>query len=101
MAAHHPPGWWGGGRAKKARDYCKRVYGYTCWLCGHEIAEDDYTVDHVVERSIAPHLTWEPSNWRPAHGRKHPEIGCPGNKGRSANAQAPPPPVQAWSAPGW
>lgn len=54
-------------------------------MCGHEITDpDDYTVDHVIERSKRPDLAWEPSNWRPAHGRKHPELGCPGNFGRSA-----------------
>jgi len=79
----HPPDWWGGGRATAASRYCKRVYGWTCWLCGHEIEPWDYTVDHVIERSVRPDLTWEPSNWRPAHGRRRDEYGCPGNKGRS------------------
>jgi hypothetical protein len=89
------PGWWGGARATKAGAYCKRVYGWTCWLCGHAIAPDDYTVDHVIERSVRPDLTWEPSNWRPAHGRKHPEWDCPGNKGRSGRA------VTYFTEPGW
>ena len=88
-SAVKPPGWWGGGRAQKAAEYCKRVYGWTCWLCGHEITPDDYTVDHVKERKQYPELTWEPSNWRPAHKRKHPEWGCPGNSGRSASASRP------------
>lgn len=74
------------------------MYGWTCWLCGHLIADDDYTVDHVIERSVAPHLTWELSNMRPAHGRKHPEFNCPGNKGRSAK---PVPPATRWTAQGW
>ena len=91
------PGFWGGANATKAKAYVQRVHGFTCWLCGHDIAPDDYTVDHVIERSVRPDLTWDPSNWRPAHGRKHPEWGCPGNKGRSANA-APP---RRWVAPGW
>ena len=92
---------WAGAHVVKARAYCQRVYGWQCWLCGHEIAADDYTVDHVLERKLRPDLTFEPSNWRPAHGRKHPEFNCPGNKGRSANMQAEPAPVSAWSAPGW
>jgi hypothetical protein len=92
---------WGGTHVTKAREYCQRVYGFTCWLCGHEIALDDYTVDHVLERKLRPDLTFEPSNWRPAHGRKHPEFNCPGNMGRSANMQAEPAAVSAWSAPGW
>ena len=97
------PGWWGGGRAAKAADYCKRVYGWTCWLCGHAIEPGDYSVDHVKERRHYPELTWEPSNWRPAHRTKKPQWNCPGNAGRSAQAQNEPrsTPVQAWTASGW
>lgn len=86
----------------KAREYVKRVHGWTCWICGHAItSDDDYTVDHIKERKHYPELTWEPSNWRPAHKRKHPELGCPGNSGRSANAEPRPTPVQAWTSPSW
>ena len=93
---------WAGAHVTKAREYVKRVYGWTCWICGHAITDDDdYTVDHVKERKHYPELTWEPSNWRPAHKRKHPEFGCPGNSGRSANAQPRPEPVRAWTASGW
>ena len=94
-------GKWGGRRATAAKLYCQDVYGFTCWLCGHQIAPDDYTVDHVIERALAPHLTWEPSNWRPAHGRKHPENDCPGNMGRSANLRRAEPEPREWTAPGW
>jgi 5-methylcytosine-specific restriction endonuclease McrA len=94
-------GAWGGRRATAAKAYCQRVYGFTCWLCGHKIDPDDYTVDHVVERALAPHLTWEPSNWRPAHGRKHPEIGCPGNLGRSSRLLNEPTALPTRTAPGW
>ena len=48
-----------------------------CWLCGKPGAD---TVDHVVPVSVAPWLELEPSNLRPAHGRKRP--GCIGNYGR-------------------
>ena len=86
---------WGGRRAQDAKAYCQHVYGWTCWLCGHPIAPDDYTVDHVIEREKRPDLAWEPSNWRPAHGRKHPELDCPGNYGRSRRKR------RMWTAPGW
>ncbi len=75
---------WSGRRAQQAVTWCKLNLGYICWLCGHEIPDWDYSVDHVVPRSVAPELTWDASNWRPAHGRKHPDLGCPGNYGRSA-----------------
>ena len=89
---------WSGQAVRDATAYCKRVYGFTCWLCHHEIDPDDYTVDHVIERSLRPDLAFVPSNWRPAHGRKHPEYGCPGNFGRSSRKR-PISPNQ--TAPGW
>jgi len=89
---------WNGRRASKAKAECQRIYGWTCWLCGHEIEPDDYSVDHVVERSRAPELTWDPDNWRPAHGRRHPEFGCPGNYGRSGRKR---PITRSWTASGW
>ena len=92
---------WAGAHVTKARAYCQRVYGFTCWLCGHQIDPDDYTVDHVLERSTHPHLTFDPSNWRPAHGRKHPEWNCPGNKGRKPIANPSPTPIEGWSASRW
>jgi len=75
--------YWGGWRSRKAKAECQRIYGWTCWLCGHEIDDEaDYTIDHVVERHNGG--THDIENLRPAHGRKHPELGCPGNFGRSA-----------------
>jgi len=91
---------WTGPRVTEARQWCIKNLGRTCWLCGHHIEDlDDYTVDHELERSTHPHLTWVKSNWRPAHGKKHPELGCPGNFGRSARRTKPR--KQSWTAPGW
>lgn len=42
----------------------------TCWLCQHPGADSG---DHVVPKSIAPHLMRDPNNLRPAHGVN----GCP------------------------
>lgn len=93
---------WSGGHVRKARAYCQAVHGWTCWICGHDITDpDDYSVDHVLERSVRPDLTFDPSNWRPAHKRKHPEIGCPGNSGRSNRAQPIAQPQPEWTLPGW
>ena len=51
-----------------------------CWLCGHPGAD---TVDHVIELDRGgPEL--DPANLRPAHGKKNPVTGCPGNYGRGA-----------------
>lgn len=91
---------WGGRRAQAATAYCQRVYGWTCWLCGHDIAPDDYSVDHVVPRSVDASLTWIPTNWRPAHFRSHPEIGCIGNVGRG-NRMRRKSQRELWRAAGW
>lgn len=99
MARRGNAGGWSGRRAQRALDWCKQHYGWTCWICGHLIDEGDYSVDHIIERSLRPDLTWEPSNWRPAHLRKHPEFSCPGNSGRSNQRQ--PKLMPEWTAPGW
>jgi 5-methylcytosine-specific restriction endonuclease McrA len=81
---------WAGRRATNAKRWCQANLGYICWLCGRPIeSEADYSVDHVVPRSVDPTLTWEPGNWRPAHLRRHDSIGCPGNSGRGARPVAP------------
>lgn len=89
---------WNGARVTEAVAWAKVNLGYVCWLCGRAIAEDDYTIDHVLDRKRYPHLTWDRSNWKPAHGRKHPEWGCPGNFGRSGRLR---PITRTWTAPGW
>ena len=68
---------WGGERAQRALDQVRRfgqLHSLPCCLCEQPI---DYTlrhphkqactVQHVKPRSTHPHLTWEPSNWAPAH----------------------------------
>ena len=64
----------------------------------HIVSDDDYTVDHMLERSTHPHLTWDETNWRPAHGRKHPEFRCPDNFGRSGRKASR---WTTWTADGW
>lgn len=68
---------WAGARAQTALDTIRR-YGeggnLPCVICQMPI---DYslrkphkqavTVQHIKPRSTHPHLTWEPSNWGPAH----------------------------------
>lgn len=58
-----------------------------CWLCGQPGAD---TVDHVVAR-VDGGAVMDPTNLRPAHGRKIPKSdthpGCPGNYGRGTGSQ--------------
>ena len=44
-----------------------------CHLCGKPGAD---TIDHVIPVALGGDQ-WDPTNLRPAHGRKRP--GCPGN----------------------
>ena len=54
----------------------------TCWLCGTTITDyADYTMDHIHELGAGG--SNDPANVRPAHGRRHDDLGCPGNYGRS------------------
>lgn len=77
---HHQGGGipqWGGRRTKTALQALKKRGKQTntpCAICGQPI---DYTLDypdpnscsvqHLIPRSVRPELTWEPSNWAPAH----------------------------------
>lgn len=48
-----------------------------CWICGQATidwdgpanAQDSFELEHVKSRKHYPHLTLDPSNARPAHGR--------------------------------
>lgn len=85
-----PP--WSGARMMKVVAEQKRIHAHRnspCFLCGQSIdyraLPDDlhrFSVEHIIPRSIRPDLTWEPSNWAPAH------MDC--NK-RKGNRDAPPP----------
>lgn len=68
---------WGGRRAAEALQRVKaqgRRHRRPCCICGQQI---DYslpsrhphgcTVQHVKSRRDFPQLTWDPSNWAPAH----------------------------------
>jgi 5-methylcytosine-specific restriction endonuclease McrA len=72
---YNPP--WSGRRAKDALIKVKalgRSRKTECCICKQGI---DYSleyphpqscsVQHVKSRKVYPHLTWEPSNWEPAH----------------------------------
>jgi len=66
-----------------------------CWLCGHPGAD---TVDHIetvaelVARNAPVKAFNDPRNLRPAHGRRRPDLGCPGNFSRKKTRDAPPAP---------
>ncbi len=57
----------------------------TCWLCGRNNPPAD-TIDHVIP--LKDGGTNDPANLKPAHGKKIPELGCPGNYGRGSSRPA-------------
>ena len=100
MGSKGSAGGWSGRKATEAKAWCQANLGWVCWLCGRGIAANDYSVDHVVPRSVDPSLTWVKTNWRPAHFRSHKEWGCPGNSGRG-NQLRRRQSAAVWRAAGW
>jgi 5-methylcytosine-specific restriction endonuclease McrA len=61
---------WGGRRVTELRKAMAHLLPCVCWRCGQRITEDmQWTIGHIIDRDIAPELTWEPSNHRPEHAR--------------------------------
>lgn len=70
---------WHGANAQKALEQIKKA-GYKadapCYICQQPIDyrlpstdPDGCSLEHIKPRSTHPHLTWEPTNWAPAHLR--------------------------------
>lgn len=72
---------WGGRAAQRMVALCLAVYGERCHLCGHDGAD---SADHVVPRAVAPELTWQLDNLRPAHHAPCPSCGIRCNSARGA-----------------
>jgi 5-methylcytosine-specific restriction endonuclease McrA len=72
----HIPEWSGRARSE-ALAYVKalgRRRRSPCYICGQRIDydlvyphPDSCSVQHVKSRHLFPHLTWDRSNWEPAH----------------------------------
>ena len=65
-----------------------------CWICGHHGAD---TIDHIVPMSMGGQN--DRANLRPAHGRRRPDLGCPGNYSRGdgrRNRNTPRPTSRTW-----
>ncbi len=52
-----------GRRTEAACCICRQVIDYSLAYPD----EQSCSVQHVKSRKLYPHLTWEPSNWKPAH----------------------------------
>jgi hypothetical protein len=70
---------WGGRAAARATRWVLIRDAGICWICHHPGAD---TLDHIKPRSTHPELTWDPNNWRAAHGKARPEYDCPGQYAR-------------------
>ena len=60
MAEHY-----GGHRAKVLREIVRQMYGEVCWICRQPIPEGQFSVDHLIPRSLGG--TDDPELCRPAH----------------------------------
>lgn len=87
---------WSGRRAQQALEQVRRDHrpggraatdrrrGTPCCICDMSIdytskgRPDSLTVQHVLSRRDYPHLTWEPSNWKPAHAACNYAAGADG-----------------------
>lgn len=58
---------WSGRYAQRIREQVRQAYGSVCWLCGRQIPEGEFSVDHLLLRSRGG--SDEIENLRPAHGR--------------------------------
>lgn len=67
---------WSGRRAADALEQVRRNHApkrTKCVICHQRInyatkgRRDSLSVQHLRSRRDFPHLTWEPSNWAPAH----------------------------------
>lgn len=75
---------WGGRRATAALDWMRakgRRENLPCCICQQPIdydlrgSEEACSVQHVKSRKHYPHLTWDRSNWEPAHLRCNKSAG--------------------------
>lgn len=57
------------------------TYGTRCHLCRHDGAD---SADHLTPRAVAPELTWQLDNLRPAHHAPCPTCGVRCNASRGA-----------------
>ena len=75
---------WHGGYVKRARRIIAATLPAPCWRCGRMIGPDEpWTVGHLIDADIAPHLEHEPSNWAPEHPRCNYRAGAiAGNRKR-------------------
>lgn len=83
---HVPP--WEGRRAQDALEQVRQRHAprhTPCVICRQAInykrkgKADSLSVQHLRSRRDFPHLTWEPSNWAPAHKSCNSSAGAGGS----------------------
>ena len=83
-------GWWlpNGRNYSRVRQAVLHTYGDTCHLCGGQIIDGEWSIDHVIPRSKGgTHDLW---NLRPAHKR------CNFSKGNRPTTRRPPKQSRKW-----
>lgn len=79
---------WSGRYAARIREEVREIYGSVCWLCGRQIREGEFSVDHVIPRSRGGGDAIE--NLRPAH------IRCNSRRGNRGTVRPISPTSREW-----
>ncbi len=89
---------WHGGYVKKARRIIAATLPAPCWRCGRMLDVDGpWTVGHLVDAAVAPHLELEPSNWAPECARCNYRAGAiAGNRRRGRSRITRPVTSREW-----
>lgn len=82
---------WHGSYVKKARRYIAATLPAPCWRCGRILdVDDNWTVGHLVDAAVAPHLEHDPSNWSAECARCNSRAGAiAGNRRRGLTRRIP------------
>ena len=82
---------WHGSIVKKARAVVLATLPAPCWRCGRIIQPGDpFTVGHLVDAAVAPHLERDPSNWAAEHPRCNFSAGARAGNARRGRRRPPP-----------
>jgi 5-methylcytosine-specific restriction endonuclease McrA len=89
---------WNGSRVRTARKRIAAQLPAPCWRCGRILDTDDpWTVGHIIDRAIAPHLADDPNNQAPECQYCNSSAGATaGNRRRNHRRPAMAPTSRTW-----
>ena len=76
---------WQGAAVRQARKRIAALLPAPCWRCGRILdIDDDWTVGHIIDRAVAPHLAEDPDNQAPECARCNYRAGAAAGNRRRA-----------------